>query len=171
MLSIPQKRKFEVACKRTQQLPTLLRRQYWELLRACWQSCANVCSNSQQCWDLQCIVGRIQPISLCKPCVMSVRGPNNVGRTVQTDPILLRYTSAITEQKSCWLKRLTGFKLCAATRNNMQQGVQTDATSNNVWSCWSTMLRPFARGFSAVQGLLEKKGHVLMLFFEKSTMI
>ena len=72
---------------------------------------------------------------------------------------------------SCWLKRLTGFKLCAATRNNMQQGVQTDATSNNVWSCWSTMLRPFARGFTAVQGLLEKKGDVLMLFFEKSTMI
>ena len=33
------------------------------------------------------------------------------------------------------------------------------------------MLRPFARGFTAVQGLLEKKGDVLMLFFEKSTMI
>ena len=46
---------------------------------------ANGCNNFQQCWDLQCIVGRIQPIiSLCKPCVMSVRGPNNVGRAVQT---------------------------------------------------------------------------------------
>ena len=33
------------------------------------------------------------------------------------------------------------------------------------------MLRPFARGFTAVQDLLEKKGDVLMLFFEKSTMI
>ena len=73
---------------------------------------------------------------------------------------------------SCWLKRLTGFKLWAATRNNMQQGEQTDATCNiQQWSCWSTMLRPFARGFTAVQGLLEKKGDVLMLFFEKSTMI
>ena len=54
----------------------------------------------------------------------------------------------------------------------MQQGEQTDATCNiQQWSCWSTMLRPFARGFTAVQGLLEKKGDVLMLFFEKSTMI
>ena len=63
---------------------------------------ANERNNSQQCWDLQCIVGRIQPISLCKPCIMSVRGPNNVGRAVQTDPTLLRYASAITEQKKCW---------------------------------------------------------------------
>ena len=34
---------------------------------------------------------------------MSVRGPNNVGRVVQTDPTLLRYASAITEQKKCWV--------------------------------------------------------------------
>ena len=95
-----------VVCKRMQQLPTLLRQQCWDLLRACWQWCANGCNNSQQCWDLQCIVGRIQPISLCKPCVMSVRGPNNVGRTVVG---------------SCWLKKLTGFRLCATTHNNIQQ--------------------------------------------------
>ena len=72
---------------------------------------------------------------LWRPCVMRVCGPNNVGRAVQTDPTLLRYASAITEQKkcwSCWLKSLTGFKLCATTPNNMQQqqGVQTDATCN-----------------------------------------
>ena len=30
-----------------QQLPTLLRQQCWELLRACWQWCANGCNNSQ----------------------------------------------------------------------------------------------------------------------------
>ena len=83
------------------QLPTLLRQQFWKLLRSCWQWCANGCNNSQQCWDLQCIVGRIQPISLCKPCVMSVRDPNNVGRAMQTDPTLLRYASAITKQKKC----------------------------------------------------------------------
>ena len=76
--------------------------QCWQLLRACLQWCANGCNNCQQCWDLQCIVGRKQPISLCKPCVMSVRGPNNVGRAVQTDPTSLRYASAITEQKKCW---------------------------------------------------------------------
>ena len=56
-LKAKQRNDLKAACKRMQQLPTLLR---------------------QQCWDLQCIVGRIQPISLCKPCVMSVHGPNNV---------------------------------------------------------------------------------------------
>ena len=60
-----------VVYKRMQQLPTMLRQQCWELLRACWQWCANRCNNSQSCWDIQCIVGRIQPISLCKPCVMN----------------------------------------------------------------------------------------------------
>ena len=65
-----------VVCKRMQQLPTML--------------------------DLQCIVGRMQPMSLFKPCIMSVPGPNNVGRAVQTDPTLLRYASAIKEQKKCW---------------------------------------------------------------------
>ena len=33
---------------------------------------------------------------------MRVRGPNTVGRAVQTDPTLLRNASAITEQKKCW---------------------------------------------------------------------
>ena len=36
---------------------------------------------------------------------------------------------------SCWLKRLTGFKLCATTPNNIQQGVQTDATCNIQQCC------------------------------------
>ena len=76
--------------------------QHCWLLRAFWQWCANGCNNSQQCWDLQCIMGKIQPISLCKPCVMRVRGPNNVGRAVQTDQASLRHASAITEQKKCW---------------------------------------------------------------------
>ncbi|CAH3043043.1 unnamed protein product [Porites evermanni] len=35
----------------------------------------------------------------------------------------------------------------ATTSNNMQQGVQTDATCNIQQSCWPTMLCPFARGF------------------------
>ena len=33
---------------------------------------------------------------------MRVGEPNNVGRAVQTDPILVRYASQITEQKECW---------------------------------------------------------------------
>ena len=64
--------------------------------------------------------------SFCNPCVMSVRGPNNVGRAVQTDPILLRYASAITEQKKCWqllAEKFDRFQtlICATTRNNIQQ--------------------------------------------------
>ena len=122
---------------------------------ACLQWCANRCNNSQQCWDLQCIVGRIQPISLCKPCVMSVRGPNNVGRAVQTDPTLLRNASAIMEQKKCWELLAEKFDRFHTLCNNKQQHPTTcnrvckrmeHVTSSNVGSCWPTMLRPFARG-------------------------
>ena len=67
---------------------------------------------------------------------MSVRGPNDVGRAVQTDPTLLRYASAITEQKKCWesswLKSLTGFKLCATKRNNIQQHATGCADGHNM---------------------------------------
>ena len=101
----------------------------------CWQWCAKGCNNSQQVWDLHCIVGGIQPISLCKPCVMSVRGPSNVGRAVQTDPTLLRYASAISNKRnvgSFWLKSLTGFKRCATTRNNIQQHATWCANGRNM---------------------------------------
>ena len=76
-------------------------------LRPYWQWCANRCNNSQHCWDMRCVVGRIQPIRLWRPCVMRVPGPNNadkVWRAVQTDPTLLRYASVITEQEKCWEK-------------------------------------------------------------------
>ena len=97
----------------------------------CWQLCAN--GLNKQCKDVQCIMGKIRPIRLCKltkfGChlvfnmhsrqkssgveigldisnetriyVMRVRGPNNVGIPVVTDPTL-PYASAITEQKKCW---------------------------------------------------------------------
>ena len=45
----------------------------WELLRPCWQWCANRYNNSKQCWDLQCTVGRVWPIRLWRQCVMRVR--------------------------------------------------------------------------------------------------
>ena len=108
---------------------------------ACWQWCANGCN--QQWWDLQCVVGRIQPISLCKPCVMRVRGPNNVGSAVQTDPTLLRYASAITEQKKCWELLAEKFDRFQTLCNNTQQHPTTcnrvckrtqHVTSNNVAS-------------------------------------
>ena len=87
---------------------------------------------------------------------MRVRGPNNVGRAVQTDPTLLRYASAITEQKKCWGLLAERFDRFQTSRNNTQQHPTTcnmlckrtqRVTSNNVASCWPTMLRPFARGF------------------------
>ena len=40
---------------------------------------------------------------------------------------------------SCW----PGFKLCATTRNNMQQGVQTDATCN-IQQCWELLANSVA---------------------------
>ena len=52
---------------------------------------------------------------------MSVRGPNNVGRAVQTDPTLLCYASAITEQKKCWELLAEKFDRFQTLRNNMQQ--------------------------------------------------
>ena len=105
---------YKAACKLTQQLPTLLCQQCWELLCVCWQWCANGCNNSQQYSDLQCIVGRIQPITFCKPCAMSVRGPNIVA---------LRLGDHGTKEMLgvCWLKSFTGFKLYATTRNNIQR--------------------------------------------------
>ena len=131
-------------CKRGQQLPTLLAQQCWELLRTCWQWCANGCNNSQQVWDLQCILRRMQSISLCNPYVMSVRDPNNVGKAVQTDPTLLYYASAITEQKKCWELLAEKFDLFQTSCNNTRQHPTTcnrvckrtqHVTSNNVGSC------------------------------------
>ena len=69
---------------------------------------------------------------------MSVRGPNNVGRAVQTYPTLLRYASAITEQKKCWELLAEKFDRFQTLRNNMQQGVQTDATCN-IQQCWELL--------------------------------
>ena len=77
--------------------------QCWELLRTCWQWCANGCNNSQQCWDLRCIVGRILPVSLCKPCVMRVRGPNNVGKSFTGEKCLIgRYQTTWHKVNSTW---------------------------------------------------------------------
>ena len=61
-----------------------------------------------------------------------------LGRAVQTDPTLLRYASAITEQKKCWEFLPEKFDRFQTLRNNIQQheqGVQTDATCN-IQQCW-----------------------------------
>ena len=96
-------------------------------LRACWQWCANGCNNSQQVWDLQCIVGRIQ-------CWKN---------RAETDPTLLPYASAITEQKKCWELLAEKFDRFQTLQNNKQQHPTTcnrvckrthHVTSNNVAS-------------------------------------
>ena len=88
---------------------------------------------------------------------MRVRVPNNVGRAVQTDPTLLRYASAIMEQKKCWELLAEKFDRFQTLRNNTQQHPTTcnrmckqtqHVTSNNVGSCWLTMLRSFAPGLT-----------------------
>ena len=103
------------------------------------------------------IAGRIQPIRIRKPCVMCVRGPNNVGRAVRMDATLLHYTSVITEQKKCWELLAQTFDRFQTLLNNTQQNATTcyrvckrtqHLTFNNVGSCWPTMLHLFERGFS-----------------------
>ena len=86
--------------------------------------------------------------SFCNPCVRSVRGLNNVGRAVQMDPTLLRYASAITEQKKCGELLAEKFDRFQTLRNNTLCKRTQHVTSNNVGSCRPTTLRPFARGFS-----------------------
>ena len=66
---------------------------------------------------------------------MSMCGPNSVGRAVQTDPTLLRYASAITEQKKCWELLAQKFDRSETLRNGIQQGVQMDAACNTQ-KCW-----------------------------------
>ena len=74
---------------------------------------------------------------------MSVRGPNIVGRAVQTDPTLLRYAPPITEQKKCWELLAEKFDRFQTSDNNMQQGVQTDATCN-IQQCWELLVNNVA---------------------------
>ena len=139
--------KSQAKCKLTQQLLTLLGQQSCKLLCPCWQWCANACSNIGTCSPLR---------EGCNPydfgdhdMVMRMHGPYNVKRAVQMDPTLLHFTSVISWQNkrnvgSCRLKTLTGFKLCTTTASNMQQHV----TSNNVGSCWPTMLNSFELGLT-----------------------
>ena len=83
---------------------------------------ALVCNNSQQYWDLQCILGRIQPIRLRKPCQMRVRGANMCKRP---DSALLCYALVIKEQKKCWELLAQTFDPLPALRNNSQQHATT----------------------------------------------
>ena len=77
---------------------------------------------------------------------MRMRGPNNVGRAVQTGPTLLRYASAMSEQKRCFELLAHKFDQFQTLRNSSQEHSTTcirvckwmrHATSNNVASVCS----------------------------------
>ena len=61
-----------------------------------------------------------------------VRGPNNVGRAVQTDPILLRHASSITEQKKCWKSLAEKFDWFQTLRKSSQQHATGCANGRNM---------------------------------------
>ena len=82
--------------------------------------------------------------------------PQQCWKSCANGPTLLRYASAITEQKKCWELLAEKLDRFQTLRNNTQQHPTTcnrvckrtqHVTSNIVGSCWPTMLRPFARGF------------------------
>ena len=105
---------------------------------------------------------------------MRVRGFNNVGRGAQKDPKLLRYASAITKQRKCWELSVQKFDRFQSLRNNSQQHTTAynkvykrtqHVSSNNVGTCWSRKVRPFAQGFIwqkrrkiGITGLNKQKG-------------
>ena len=68
----------------------------------------------------------------CEPSIMHVRGFNNVGRAVKTDPKLLRYASVITEQKKCWELLAQKFDRFQTLRNNSQQHATGCANGRNM---------------------------------------
>ena len=91
----------------------------------CFLPCVQWCANgtTPKFWDLQCIVGRIY----WRPCVIGVFGymaPTMLERAVQTDPTLLRYASAITEQKKSWESLGLKFGRFQTLLNNSQQNAK-----------------------------------------------
>ena len=105
---------------------------------------------------------------------MSVRGPNSVGKAVQTDPTLLRYASAITKQKKCWELLAEKFDWFQTLHNNTQQHPTTcnrvckrtqHVTTDNIGSCWAKMLRPFARSLILI--LRPQASWITTSFFQR----
>ena len=117
-----------VVCKRMQQLPTMLGA------------------------AVHVVVERIQPISLCKLqgdhvwwACMAPTMLEELCKRIQHCCATLRRSRNKRNVGSCWLKSLTGFKLCATTCNNISTVCATckrtqHVTSNNVGSCWPDML-------------------------------
>ena len=96
---------------------------------------------------------------------MSVRGPKNVGRVVQTDPTLLRYASAITEEKKCWELLAEKFDRFQTLLNNMQQGVQTDATCN-IQQCWELLANNVASVCTGLKTKIDPNLNISVDFYK-----
>ena len=94
-----------VVCKRMQQLPTILGPAVHRGKDTTHKTLETMCH--ARAWPQLQLCKRIQH---CCATLQRSRDKRNV--------------------ESYGLKRLTGFKLCATTPNNMQQGVQTNATCN-----------------------------------------
>ena len=77
---------------------------------------------------------------------MRVRGPNNVGRALQTDVTLLHYASAITEQKKCW--KLLVQKLLSVVGSWCAKCETGQALCKRGQRCWE-LLRPFTRSLTS----------------------
>ena len=115
---------------------------FWELLPLCWQNCANRWNNSQQRWDLQCIMERIQSTRFWRPSGMHVCGLKEVGRAVQKVLNLWPYTLAITEQKKCWellAQKYDQFNLLSPNINI--QILQTDPHTFPLRISWDTLIK------------------------------
>ena len=84
---------------------------------------------------------------------MRVRVPNNVGRAVQTDPTLLHHALAFVEQRKFWESLAQKFDRFQTLRNNMQQGVQTDAMYNI--QQWWVLLSNTVASLCSAQGLTD----------------
>ena len=125
----------------------------------CWKSCANgsnivaLCFGDHGRKEMFGVVGwKVWQVSNSAQQLPTRR--NNMQQGVQTDPTLLGYASAITEQKNSWELLAEKFDRFQTLRNNTQQHPTTcnrvckrtqHVTSNNVGRCWPTMMRPFAR--------------------------
>ena len=105
---------------------------------------------------------------------MCLRTLKNSGRAVQTDPTLLRFGDHGT--KKCWellAQKFDRLQTFATTYNRVCKRTQ-HVTSDNVGSCWPTMLRPFARGSTRLRScvfvlIISSLSTDVFFFFDIST--
>ena len=90
--------------------------------------CADGCNNSRQYWDLQCIVGRIQPIrpleTMCHARAWPQQCWKSFSCTNGSNIVTLRFNNHGTKE----MLGVMGSNVWPVS--NMQQSVQTNATCN-----------------------------------------